>query len=68
MHQFHIPGMRCGGCARRITAAITALDATAQVQADVPARRVSIESALGSEQLAAALTQAGYAPDAVQQV
>ena len=66
MHHFHIPGMTCGGCARRVTAAIAALDATAQVRIDLPGKRVDVESALAGEQLAAALAQAGYAPQAAQ--
>jgi copper chaperone len=67
MHPFHIPGMTCGGCARRVTAAITALDDAAQVHIDLPAKRVTVESALPREQLAAALAQAGYAPEIAQQ-
>jgi copper chaperone CopZ len=50
-----------------VTAAITALDDAAQVHIDLPAKRVTVESALPREQLAAALAQAGYAPEIAQQ-
>jgi copper chaperone len=59
---FHLPEMSCGHCVRAVTAAVQALDAQAQMQFDLPARRVQVHTGLGRERLAAALVEAGYTP------
>lgn len=65
MHTFHIEAMRCGGCARRITAALTHADAHAQVAVDVDAKRVAVQSVLTADALTQVLADAGYAASAV---
>ena len=60
MNEFEIPSMRCGGCARRISAAITQADAQAQVTTDLARKRVQVQSALPAAQLAQLLGDAGY--------
>lgn len=60
MFQFNIPGMTCGGCARRVTNAILSVDPAAQVTADPPARDVRITTSADEQALLAALAEAGY--------
>jgi len=60
--QFQIDNMTCGGCARAVTAAIQALDPTATVRADPPARLVSIDTARAEAEIRTALTSAGFPP------
>ena len=66
MAEFEIPSMHCGGCAKRISAAITAADAQAQVTADTASKRVQVTSALPAAQLVQALADAGYPATVVQ--
>lgn len=61
-HTFQVPGMSCGHCAAAIGKALEPLGA--RVQADPASKRVDVLAPAGvsREQLAAALTAAGYAP------
>lgn len=60
MTNFNIPEMTCGRCARSITTAIQAIDAEAQVEIDIPGRRVSVESNGNENALVEAIREAGY--------
>lgn len=60
--EFHVENMTCGGCARGVTRAIQALDANAKVIADPPSRKVTVETTATQEQVAEALTEAGFPP------
>lgn len=60
--QFQIDNMTCGGCARKVTMAVQALDPDARVVADPSSRQIRVESAVAEEQIAAALCAAGYPP------
>ena len=60
--EFHVENMTCGGCARGVTRAIQALDANAKVIADPPSRKVTVETTTTQEQVAEALTEAGFPP------
>lgn len=60
--EFHVENMTCGGCARGVTRAIQALDANAKVIADPPSRKVTVETTAKQEQVAEALTEAGFPP------
>ncbi|MDT9000754.1 heavy-metal-associated domain-containing protein [Paucibacter sp. APW11] len=62
MPTFSLPDMSCGHCVATITKTLQALDAQAQLQFDREARTLAVESALSREQLAAALSEAGYPP------
>lgn len=62
MQIFQIPNMNCGHCLRTITEAVQALDPAADVQADLQAHRVEIDTTVPREQLAAKLAEAGFAP------
>ncbi len=58
--------MSCGHCVRAITQAIQALDAQAQVQANLAEASVSVESSLAQAVIAAAIAEAGYAVQSVE--
>jgi len=60
--QFHIETMKCGGCVRGVTKAIERVDPSAIVKADPPRRRVDVTTQASREQIATALTQAGFTP------
>lgn len=61
-HTWLIPALSCGHCVRAVTAAVQALDALAQVQADPASKRVQVQSTAGEAALRAALAAAGYPP------
>ena len=65
MIEYTVQDMTCGSCARRITQAVEKLDPEAQVDVDVKARRVRIESRHSAEALRAKIQEAGYTPEAV---
>ncbi|MCC5966385.1 MAG: heavy-metal-associated domain-containing protein [Natronohydrobacter sp.] len=58
--QFHIANMECGGCARGVTRAIQSVDPQAIIQADPPARRVTIQSDHPQTAFLPALEAAGF--------
>lgn len=60
MFRFTIPGMTCGGCARRVTNAILSVDPEAQVITDPPSRDVRVATKADEQTLLAALEEAGY--------
>ncbi len=60
MFQLTLPGMTCGGCARRVTNAILSVDPGAEIVADPPSRAVQITSKATEQALLAALNDAGY--------
>jgi copper chaperone len=55
--------MTCGHCIKAVTRAVQAQDAQAQVEVDLAARQVRVHSALGAEQLLAAIREEGYAAE-----
>ena len=57
---FHIENMTCGGCVRRVTQAIQALDPAAQVKAEPTTRKVVVSSSRSAGEIEAVLAQAGY--------
>lgn len=64
--QFHIPNMECGGCVRGVTKAIHSIDPQATIQADPPARRISVTSQHSGAAFLPALEAAGF-PATLQQ-
>ncbi len=62
MIRFDVPDMSCGACARRVTKAVQGVDPAAQVEADLPAREVRIQSSADPAALRKALDDAGYPP------
>lgn len=60
MQVFKVQGMSCGHCVRAISEAVQALDATAQVEVDLAAGEVRIDSQLAAESLLAAIREEGF--------
>jgi len=55
-----VPGMTCGGCARGVTAAIKGLDPAAEIEIDVPARRVRVKGTATVDAVKKAMAEAGF--------
>jgi len=64
MTEFQINDMTCSHCASTITKAVQSLDQAAKVEIDLAAKRVRVESPVGSQMLAAAIRSAGFTPAA----
>ncbi|PKM25224.1 MAG: copper chaperone [Gammaproteobacteria bacterium HGW-Gammaproteobacteria-13] len=62
MNTFEVKDMTCGHCIKAITQSVLALDPGANVQIDLPAHRVQIESTSAEADLSRAIEQAGYSP------
>lgn len=60
MIELTLPGMTCGGCARGVTAAIKAIDPTAEVVPDVASRKVHVTTTADIKAIKDALANAGY--------
>ena len=60
MHEFRVEKMSCGGCARRVTQAVQAIDQSAKVHVDLASKLVRVESSLDADRLGSAITGAGY--------
>lgn len=59
-----IPKIRCGGCVASVEKAIHSVDASAQVIADIEARRVEVTTDAAPQTLLTALDAAGYPAEA----
>lgn len=60
MVELNVEGMSCGHCAGRVTKAIAEVDAGAKVDVDLGAKLVRVTSSATPQQLAQAVTEAGY--------
>jgi copper chaperone len=58
--QFQVQGMTCQHCVRAVTQAIQQCDAQAQVEIDLAAGRVAVQSTLSRERIAEAIREEGY--------
>lgn len=65
MIEFNVQDMTCGHCAGRITKAINGIDASATVDIKIEARTVSVRSKATTDELAEAITDAGYTPQVI---
>ena len=63
MQEFEVQSMSCGGCASRVAQAVKNLDAQAKIEVDLQSKRVRVETTKSRADVAAALTEAGYAPN-----
>ena len=61
MLELDVTGVTCGHCVRAVTQAIKTADPEADVQVDLVAKRVRIQSRSTPEELIRALGAAGYA-------
>lgn len=62
MIELKLPTMTCGHCVRTVTETVRAVDATAEVDIDLAAQRVRIQSRQPQEAFERALAEEGYAP------
>ena len=60
MFDFQVNGMTCGGCARAVTNAVKSVDSAAEVQVDLAAKRVTVESSADAAKVRSAIEEAGY--------
>ena len=60
MFDFQVNGMTCGGCARAVTNAVESVDAAANVQVDLAAKRVTVDSTADAAKIRSAIEDAGY--------
>jgi copper chaperone len=58
--KYKVSGMTCGGCVRSVTNAITARDATAKVEVDLPAGIVTVDGSLSEDTVKDAVEGAGF--------
>ena len=58
--EFNIPDMSCGHCVGVITKTVQQLDVNAKISVDLPAKKVSVETAQDRQTVADALAEAGY--------
>jgi len=57
-----LPDMHCEGCVGAVTSIARRLDPGCQVDADLPARRVTVSGALEAAALRQALAKGGFPP------
>ena len=58
--EFNVPTMSCGHCVGVITKTVQQLDVNAKISVDLPAKKVSVETAQSRQTVADALAEAGY--------
>lgn len=58
--EFTVPDMSCGHCVGAITKVIQQIDVDAKISVDLPAKKVSVETAQSRQTVADALAEAGY--------
>ncbi len=58
---FDVQGMTCNHCAKAVTTAVRQLDPQAQVQVDLTAKKVEVQSNAAREAIAKAIADEGYA-------
>ena len=60
MHTFNVQGMSCGHCVKAITQAVQAKDPAADVQINLGAKTVQVQSVLPADAVLAAIKEEGY--------
>ncbi|WHS59835.1 cation transporter [Pseudomonas sp. G2-4] len=60
MQTFNVQGMSCGHCVKAITQAVQAKDPAAEVQVDLGAKTVQVQSALPVDAVLEAIKEEGY--------
>ncbi|WP_070887295.1 cation transporter [Pseudomonas sp. D1-3] len=65
MQVFKVDGMTCAHCERAITGAVQAIDASAQVQVDLTAGEVKVQTTHPVDQVLEAIINEGYKAEAV---
>jgi len=57
---FDVQGMSCNHCSKAVTKAVQQLDPQAQVQVDLPGKKVEVESTQTRQAIAKAIADEGY--------
>lgn len=65
MQVFKVDGMTCEHCVKAITGAVQAIDASAQVQVDLAAGEVRVQTSHPVDQVLETIINAGYKAEAV---
>ncbi|MDO7898440.1 heavy-metal-associated domain-containing protein [Pseudomonas citrulli] len=60
MQVFNVQGMSCGHCVNAITQAVQARDPAAEVQVDLGAKTVQVQSSLPTDAVVEAIKEEGY--------
>lgn len=60
MYELQVENMSCGHCVGAVTRAVRALDPQAQVDVDLAAGTVKVESGVQLASISAAIAEAGY--------
>ena len=60
MQTFNVQGMSCGHCVKAITQAVQARDPAADVQVDLGAKTVRVQSSLPADTLLEVIKEEGY--------
>ena len=60
MQTFNVQGMSCGHCVKAITQAVQSKDPAADVQIDLSARTVQVQSSLPVDAVLQAIKEEGY--------
>ena len=60
MTTFQIPDMSCGHCKATVEKTIKGLDPEANINFDMDARQIALDSDMAAAQVQAALAEAGY--------
>jgi copper chaperone len=60
MIEFEVNNMSCGHCVGSVTKTVKQIDPGADVQVDLPSKKVSVQSSQDRTIFAKALTEAGY--------
>lgn len=62
MTRYKVPDMSCGHCTAAIEKSIRLIDPGAEVQCDIDAREVRVDSTLDDGAVVGAIREAGYEP------
>ncbi|MBT2338264.1 MULTISPECIES: heavy-metal-associated domain-containing protein [Pseudomonas] len=60
MQVFNVQGMSCGHCVKAITQAVQARDPAADVQIDLGAKTVQVQSSMPADAVIEAIREEGY--------
>jgi copper ion binding protein len=60
MYSLQVEGMSCNHCVSKVTQSVRKVDAGAKVEVDLGAQCVRVDSTADLEEIAGAITEAGY--------
>jgi copper chaperone len=63
MLEFMVQDMTCGHCAGRVTKAVKSIEPQASVDIDLDRRVVKVSGASNTQEVEAAIREAGYTPE-----